>query len=497
MKARTYFLFSLGIFVLLLLLGFFIPNLKTKLLAESKDKAVSFEVDYKDIEAYSLKESVSDQKLLLRLKEIPISVISLNATASPNIENGIRNLGFKILWRARQIEKDSPWPVLNRMRTGDGVLAYENAALGFPIYLDEVVTAVMMTSGFVPLVEFSHQDGLSKIASKIPSQMVKTHCLQARETVNPNLALWEQRIIRAATGRWVRHLQIHFSPSLTFEENLQFQRKIFEELKRKGFELSLSPSSKTLFDLYQGSKSKLIKNPKGRVIFILLMAIILPLFGIWIVKADSQINFIFGFLLFSLLSTLGGVLIHAVGSDFYSIVGLRPMPGVKLELLLPFLASFPLLMKASEVNQFLQKPLRIWHVGMLMGFVLVFVALYLMRSGNHPVLPVLDEERNFRDWLEQVLWVRPRFKEFLIGHPALLIGFWLRASLKSNKNFLTDGRLWVGVGLIGQISILNSFHHFHSLFSSELLRTFHGIWLGIVFGVVGIFFLKKLTRKQV
>ena len=61
-----------------------------------------------------------------------------------------------------------------------------------------------------------------------------------------------------------------------------------------------------------------------------------------------------------------------------------------------------------------------------------------------------------RELLENLLGTRPRFKEFLFGHPCLIAGISLYSVLPSVSTAL----IWAG--LIGLESIVNSFCHLHT-----------------------------------
>ncbi len=59
---------------------------------------------------------------------------------------------------------------------------------------------------------------------------------------------------------------------------------------------------------------------------------------------------------------------------------------------------------------------------------LVALALFVARSGNDPGVGVSATELKVRSLLDKYLLVRPRTKEFLLGHPALLLGLACSAS---------------------------------------------------------------------
>jgi len=82
--------------------------------------------------------------------------------------------------------------------------------------------------------------------------------------------------------------------------------------------------------------------------------------------------------------------------------------------------------------------------------------------------------------------VRPRTKEFLIGHPALVIGAWML--LTGRMRFLP---LAMFLATIGQVSIVNTFCHLHSPLLVSLQRTGWGILLGVG---LGLLVLRVFTR---
>ena len=121
----------------------------------------------------------------------------------------------------------------------------------------------------------------------------------------------------------------------------------------------------------------------------------------------------------------------------------------------------------------------LWGQVVLALVILGALGFMLVRTGNEAPGAVPDWELRLRAMLETVMNVRPRTKEFLVGHPALVIA----AAL------LLSGRTrWLPLAMflatIGQVSIVNTFCHLHSPLLVSLQRTGWGILIGVGLGFV-------------
>lgn len=122
------------------------------------------------------------------------------------------------------------------------------------------------------------------------------------------------------------------------------------------------------------------------------------------------------------------------------------------------------------------------QVGEIFLGIVVLAGLVLLaaRSGNDPGVGVSATELKMRALLDKYLLVRPRTKEFLLGHPALFIGLALAAGRLRAPKWVLPSLLVIGA--IGQSSIVDTFCHLHTPLYLSLLRATIGWALG---GVIG------------
>jgi hypothetical protein len=186
-------------------------------------------------------------------------------------------------------------------------------------------------------------------------------------------------------------------------------------------------------------------------------------------------------LLFSAFAVIGGLLMAAVLAQPVFMLKVAQFRGVKAALLFP--PVFGALLSAWQVGWRFLLPASRGRRAVYGAMVLVAaaaVAYLLVRSGNAQGW-VTGAELRTRTLLERLFVARPRFKEFLVGHPLLLLyGAWgsLGGGLLRYRPFL------LFFGLVGQVSILNSFAHAHTPLLLTLWRTGNGLLLGILIGIL-------------
>lgn len=199
----------------------------------------------------------------------------------------------------------------------------------------------------------------------------------------------------------------------------------------------------------------------------------------------------------SVITAIGGLIAAAVLSQDAYLMKIEQFRGVKLAQALPLVVIGIIL--AARATQAYRETLidssrwealgrglaeigrasvRYWHAGVvvvLMGM----VGYMLMRSGNEPAFGVAELETQMRAALDSVLGVRPRTKEIFFGFPMLYVGLML----------LLNGRwrtywLFLALGAISQVSLFNTFCHLHTPLTISLVRIAHGIWVGLLLGLL-------------
>jgi hypothetical protein len=207
------------------------------------------------------------------------------------------------------------------------------------------------------------------------------------------------------------------------------------------------------------------------------------------------------FLGVSLLSALGALFVVGLLSSRMATVKITAFSGIKAQqagAILIVAAIYYLDISsrgglAAARARVKSRALAIWNQPMTLGAIviglvaIIALAFLLARSGNDPGVGVSGIELRFRALLDRLLLVRPRTKEFLIGHPALLLGIAL-AAFRRPKWALPI----LVVGAIGQVSIVNTFCHLHTPLGVSLLRVVNGLWTGIVVALVVAWVLDRI-----
>jgi len=203
------------------------------------------------------------------------------------------------------------------------------------------------------------------------------------------------------------------------------------------------------------------------------------------------------------INLLGAYTIVSSLADIRYIMNVELFRGVKLAFLLPllmFAVNYLAVFSGEEgVVKYTAGWLRRSPSYLALG--LIFVAAialyyYVGRSGHTGGVAVSALELRLREVLETIFMARPRFKEILIGYPALLALVYLYRRYPFKELVLILG---MGV-MMGTISVVNSFSHVFTAIIISASRTLAGLWVGLVIGLgvlLGIWILEKIWEKWI
>ncbi len=184
-----------------------------------------------------------------------------------------------------------------------------------------------------------------------------------------------------------------------------------------------------------------------------------------------------------LVTVMGALMVVGLLSDYGFLVGAWHFLGVKFAFIVPIGMTFyfyyirprRLSHLGEMIRRVLDEPVR-YSALIIAGVGVVFLAVYIIRSGNYLTVDTGSSEQSARQWLETVFLVRPRTKEILVGYPFLM------AALLVGPHHLLRRWRWalLCVGSVAFISVLNSFCHIHSPMELSLYRGVLGISIGIL-----------------
>ena len=383
-------------------------------------------------------------------------------------------------------------------------------------------------------IEFSDQKGLTQLGVLLNKDLIRLHTISNGEMskFEPDTAL--DRWMLAARERNMRSLLVRFfditSPGTALQQNLDYLESIQTGLLESGFQLdqpyekpnSIDAGNIILYLIGIGVAAGVMlvllemRLPKlgllalilGTVCWIgllhvspvlakklmaLLSVITFPILSCLIMMKPQKRSIgrsVVALLILCALSYIGAVLMVGLLADVLFMLKLDQFIGVKIAHVIPIVVvPFILYIWNTEkplqtVKQLLDKALD-YKWAALAAIVAVAGFIYISRTGN-TTAELSAAEAGMRNFLNDVLGVRPRSKEFLIGYPLTLLLFWLGAS----------SRNWILTipAVIGQVSLVNTYAHIHTALLISLQRSFNGLVLGIVIGLLLILAVQLLIK---
>lgn len=504
---------------------------------------------------YNIEYYINDQQAVIFFDKWEHKYINLSLGFNEEIIANIRNIGLKLIPRFdnNSLDNSQNWDLMNELSpsliifSGSEITGYDETSK------EEIrKTADLMSNNNIifGMIEpfIAKQKGVNSLAHLLDFDILRVHSIQQEEMdqrANYDLDKIVDRYIRAVRERNVRLL--YLKPFLEEKDNIPAEEhtlSYINSLSNEISELGYKPGVLNTYEKYKSPAILLILTGLGIVIagiillefllsvkmrkyyyLLIFLALLFEIGLIFIGRelflrkllalgsavvfpslavisqlfAEGEEHLVLKFLKACIISLIGGVFLAASLAHISFILYIDQFTGVKLSFIIPiflitlyyFYRNFKLSNDAllNKILVFLETKIKIKHV--LLVFILAFAGLvYITRTGNNPIIPIPDIEVITRDLLEKLLYIRPRFKEFLIGHPFFILALGLAGKFKNELYYF----LLVILASIGQINILNTFSHIHTPFFVSLFRTFHGIWLGLVLGIVLLFAVRYLWQ---
>lgn len=330
--------------------------------------------------------------------------------------------------------------------------------------------------------EFHPAKSALKLGAAVPAATWRAHTIPSNELKDLTAAQQTARWRRAVEERSCRFLLVHLSPSDSFATFLSALSSLHDDLQaqRWTFDWPAPRQSWTLPTALQ----RLIAPPAA-----FLLAMVTPILALGAglrKKSYAAFTRILG------ITLAGASVTAALADNPWTRIEVIPFRGIRLAFALAWLGSFVLLYSWDEWKEQLTRSVR--RVDILAGLAIAALVAYaLIRMGNASAAWKPGWEQGIRDRLEALFVARPRFKEFAVGYPLLLLGLHVRSRARS-KSFWLDGRFLIGVGMIGPVSLVNTFCHLHSPLYLAFWRSVNGMAIGTLLGLL-LIAVKKRTEK--
>lgn len=404
------------------------------------------------------------------------------------------------------------------------------------------IVSVMKEKGItLSQVEFIRQIGVPQLAKRLGSFVIPMHSLTRDEIISRNITRHTivDRFVRAVHERSIRLIMVHpydlqmggrldiFTKDLTLYktalESRGYKLGIPEPIPVRTAPVEGAAACGVVFIFclwsYISRLAASEKSPVG-VVSALILFVASLLLGAAMWKVSAAAKLIGGFCgafaategaLTALESSnkrvtgaIEGLLIIFAGglaiASFYgtsaAALRLTPFSGVKLTLLLPPIMvlwhDLTRRVHPETASEIIDRP-AIWGELVVLGIMMLALLVMALRSGNVSNVPALEVA--FRDFVERVMVVRPRTKEFMIGYPALVL-YWYLVRSGWLKHYREAVRI---AAVLAFCSAINTFCHFHTLLYLSVIRVLNGWWLGLLLGAIGVavlhFVLIPLYRK--
>lgn len=407
---------------------------------------------------------------------------------------------------------------------GDQVLGQRSA-------VESLVQALTDHDMFYLTIEFSNLAGDRRVVSEIPGRTIRLHSIQQAEIDRLTPGGIKERFVKAFAERNIRWLLLR-PPTLAGENPMQdlgatmqvIARGVANEkgavraprafaepvvnpafpaaaiflggLSLVGFVLSapLSGRWRTALAVLVALVTLAAVAGVSKSYFALMVAVAAPIVAYCLLRDREGENPLFAFARTTLICISAGLMVATTLNGLPYYIQLQQFAGVKLAHFLPLIVIAVIFIHDRyNLKELAKEPMRWGPVlgSAVGGFV---VLAMLSRTGNDGPVGVSGVELMVRSALESVLPVRPRTKEFLIGHPLLLLGLLWRHRTQGQGKLAPE--IMILAGFIGQASIINTFCHLHTPLQVTVIRVTVGLVLGVVGALAAWVALRPFIRQE-
>lgn len=373
--------------------------------------------------------------------------------------------------------------------------------------------------------EFAKLGGDTEVLKMAPEIVVRLHSALSAELDKLPEAEAVDRYARAARERNQRILLVR-PLSLSGERPLEdfggYLAKITREIRRQGGDIGIArpfnepPVPKLLFLLigvlaaplvYLASVAVLgdtmLSRGVGAIAVLLAVAcysshlrpymalaaaIATPILAFDVLSRDKRPNLWRSYLETTLISLSGGLVVAGLLNGLPYAIRAEEFLGVKVAVFVPIAVAGVLLYSRLTDSRSAFSSAITWNRAALTLGLLALAAFMISRTGNDNPAGVSGTELKLRSLLDAILFVRPRTKEFLVGHPMLFVGIGMLGLIRSGRKLPSGFAGWTAlaltVGAVGQTDVVNTMCHFHTPIALSFARIAIGWLAGGILGSI-------------
>ena len=197
------------------------------------------------------------------------------------------------------------------------------------------------------------------------------------------------------------------------------------------------------------------------------------------------------------VALLGALVVVGLMSSPLAMEEIERFRGVRAILVVPALIALCLYLFDRRYGSGVERPRDVFAspvltYQLLAGIAIVAAAVLLvMRSGNDSDISPSSTELALRHVLTHVMSVRPRFKEFVVGFPCMML---LPALLPLHRRAI-GWLLALGIG-VGVGDVIDTFSHLHTPLLVSMLRILNGLVIGIVIGAIVVWLYRRFWLRR-